>query len=864
MKIGFDLDGVVFPFAKFLDEFVTPYFKKKRAKEIFKKTGEKIEWQNIKDEDVINDPTASTNIAKRYGVTEKEAKKFWRSKSPNGNSHFMEYVKHTPAWPGYKELFEQLLEDGHEIVLPTQRKYAYNESLWGKQNRKWLKERLKKDGLIEDFGVKNLKFIYVPENSTKEEIIERNDIDVMVEDTIENAVPISKVQDAKSLLMKTIYNEHYENEDLIEVRTPEDIYNVIQNIVKEYNEPVRDPESPLTGIPSVDKPYEKYVKKGHKRYSLKRKTIYKYMKDPNIDYLDDLAIVYFSTKITYRELFAQIEKTAKLLVGRGIKEGNMVHIALPNSPEAIYLYYAAIKIGAVPNLIHPLAIADTFKAHIQDKEFKILFAYDKSAPTIKSVSSLEDSKNIVYVSPAQSMQLKDKLEAVKKILAEKKKKKQELTKEEAAKLKTEVKTKVKGKDYSKSWGQFVKEYNKKTEIKEIEYKENRLAQILSTGGTTGLPNQIMISDDNINSIPYQARTTVGFKRQSTVYAASPIFHGFGLDNCIHAPLTFGVTLILEPQFDVDRLLTMLEEGKVNHLLAVPALFIALCDNERFLAIKDLSALQTICTGGDDIREKFEEKFNKILSERNCNVKLQKGYGLTQAVSSVIWTHKDINGNNELGYVGRPTINSELKIVKPGTHEEVGYNEEGEITIHSTSVMLGIRNNPEETARQLQIHEDKKERLHSSDLGHMNENGSVKITGRLVDMYIQNGYNVYPSRGENILIKHPAVKECAIIGIPCEKRGETGKAFIALKPEFIPTEKLIFDILKTFNDAVGKSVEGCVRIDTTNYQFVNEIPKTPLRKIDKSNLRKFHQITSVMQFKQENIVDVTQTLTLLRD
>jgi long-chain acyl-CoA synthetase len=248
-----------------------------------------------------------------------------------------------------------------------------------------------------------------------------------------------------------------------------------------------------------------------------------------------------------------------------------------------------------------------------------------------------------------------------------------------------------------------------------------MAAILYSGGTTGLPKGIMLSNYNFIS---EGIMTSAFRKithgdaHMVMVASLPIFHGFGLGICCNAMFMSGATSILVPSFTPDTLAEIIRKKKPNSISGVPTLYDAL-SRSPILQDADLSCLLSATCGADTLPRTVKDRFEEIVKSRGGSVQLVEGYGLTEAVTGIMVT--PANAYRE-GSVGIPYPDIDAKIVKVGTQEIIPVGEEGELCISGPAVMLGYLEQPEETAGTLQRHADGKIWLHTGDIFSMSEEG----------------------------------------------------------------------------------------------------------------------------------------------
>ena len=285
--------------------------------------------------------------------------------------------------------------------------------------------------------------------------------------------------------------------------------------------------------------------------------------------------------------------------------------------------------------------------------------------------------------------------------------------------------------------------------------------------------------------------------------------------------------ILMPEFDIKRFIKILKTQKPTVLACVPTLWDAMV-HSRDLENVDLSFLKYCINGGDAVASKKEDEFNDFLHKHSATIKLSKGYGMTESTAATCYTYGD---SNKKGSIGVPMPGNKYSICIPATDEEVDIGVEGEICVSGPTIMLGYLNNEKETNLVLMKHSDGRIYLHTGDLGYIAPDGIVYFTQRLKRMIVSNGYNVYPSRIEEVIELHNDVLQCSVVGIPHSYKGEIPKAFIVLKSGVKPSMKIKHEIKDLCEEKLSKfSIPK-------DYEFRESLPKTLLGKVNYKELEK---------------------------
>lgn len=521
-------------------------------------------------------------------------------------------------------------------------------------------------------------------------------------------------------------------------------------------------------------------------------------------YPNEIAYDYFNRKVTYGDFLKEIDMIAKSFVAIGVKKGDKVTLVMPNTPEAIISFYALNKIGAISNMVHPLSSQNEIRHYIELSKSVVVLTIDATFATVYNIVPGTTVQNIIVASPSNSMiYMKPVYKAT------------QLTSNRIPREKGIIK-----------WWRF-RRLGRKVDYGVDEYTDGSYpATILYSGGTTGKPKGIVLSNLNFNALALSSLTFVKIGVGDKILAIMPIFHGFGLGVCVHTCMSVGAQSILIPRFDNKKFHKLLKKHKPTVLAGVPTLWEAMINNPKMKNM-DLSFLKIMISGGDSLSVSLKHKMDAFLKEHNADIQVMEGYGLTECVTGSClnpqYRCKD-------GSVGIPYPDIFYKIVKPNTCKEIPYGEEGEICLSGPTVMLEYLDEPEETANTLKVHEDGLTWLHTGDLGHMDEEGWVYFKLRIKRMIVSNGYNIYPSQLENIIDAHPNVSVSTVIGIPHPYKREVAKAFIVLKDGIEPTDEVKQNIYNYCKQNIAKYALP------KEFEYRDELPKTLVNKVDVIRLR----------------------------
>ncbi len=514
---------------------------------------------------------------------------------------------------------------------------------------------------------------------------------------------------------------------------------------------------------------------------------------------DAIAWDFLDTTSSYRAFLAAIDACANALAALGLAAGDRILISMPTSPQGVIAFYAANKLGAVPALIHPLSTAPEIEHYLNASRARValtLDAFYERFATVKPNLPLETlilGRIPDYLSPLKKFGFW--LTKGRKI------------------------PQVPGDPRVRWWADLMA--SPYAEVPRGGTNTHDPAAILFSGGTTGVPKGILLSNRNFIAEGMQAAAWGGMAEGHSILAILPIFHGFGLGVCVNAAFMVGGKSILVPMFSAEIVAKLLRTKRPNLLVGVPTLYDALA-RDPSLARADLSCLRATFSGADTLPRPVKERFEKLVAEGGGRVKLLEGYGLTEAVTAIMATPLE---EYREGSIGIPFPDMLAKICRVGTEDELPPGEEGEICISGPAVMLGYLDDAQATRETLRVHADGRTWLHTGDLGKMDADGFFYFTVRLKRMIKSSGFNVYPAQVEAVLYQHPLVAEACVAGVPDPSQVERVQAFVVLK-----------DPAQASADTERALIEHC-RAQLIKWscprqiEFCAELPKTRVGKID---------------------------------
>jgi long-chain acyl-CoA synthetase len=522
---------------------------------------------------------------------------------------------------------------------------------------------------------------------------------------------------------------------------------------------------------------------------------------------DNTAYVYYGHKVTYKNFVKKIEKTARALKNYGVKEGDRVTICMPNTPEGITMVYAVNMVGAICNMVHPLSSEKELEYYIKVAESKYVLVFDAVFDKVYRLRDTAQLERIIVVRPSDGLGFL-------------KKKMYRLLHVKKVRLPANDNRVV-------LWEDFIAN----SYFYQGNYHEERSgvdpAVIMYSGGTTGAPKAVLLSNLNINA---ESLCDDAMIRQivpgATVLSILPLFHCFGLGVCIHTPLCRGMGCILIPAFSHKQFADIIKKNEPNFIVGVPTLFEALVNTK--LRPDDLKSVTAVICGGDALNQTLRDKVNHYLKTHGSSAKIRVGYGLTEGSGAICLSPEDAFAD---GIIGVPFPDMDFKIVKNDTFKELSAGEEGEICVSGPLVMMGYLSDEAETAQALRVHDDGKLWLHTGDIGLLGEDGLIYFAQRLKRIIISSGYNIYPTHLESIINSHEGVLTSTVIGIDHAYKGQVPKAFIVLKPGYRAGKKIEREIRELLERNVP------IYALPAAYEFRDKLPQTKIGKVAFRELEK---------------------------
>lgn len=566
-------------------------------------------------------------------------------------------------------------------------------------------------------------------------------------------------------------------------------------------------EKKMTGYPSIDQPWLKWFTQEQLDFEFAPMSMYQMMYQHNKGHEHEIALSYFGKRITYGELFAHVDETSRALLAMGVKKGDVVMMSLPNIPEASYVFYAVNRIGAVLNTFDPRTSVEVIKQDILESKGNILIVVDVVFPKIKEILSETQITNTVLVSPFDSLPFLLKC---------------------AAKLKAK---RVKYPSTIIEWAAFIRKARAYTESIPDEFEAEQAAVVCHTGGSTGIPKGVMLSNESCNALIYQLLyTNYGFQRNKTFLNILPPFIALGLINATHLALCAGIHSILSPSFEPEDIPKLIMKHKPNIFMGGPIHFNMML-NDPNMEKENLCYLELCCAGGDKMPRETQMKIQEFLEEHHSKAKIWIGYGATETSAGTACMN---NHCFKYESVGVPYLHNIFEVFDPETGEKLcGYGKVGELRVSSPTLMLGYYGSKSaETSRVVHTDADGRRWYCTGDLGHIDEDGLIYIDGRIKRIITRRGFKIYPLHVEELILRHPAVKQCAVVGVPDEIELNIPVANIVLHEGCEDQEK---DVIAFVDHMVGEQLPEYALM--AGYNFLKELPLTPIGKLDFRALEK---------------------------
>ncbi|HOD70127.1 MAG: Long-chain-fatty-acid--CoA ligase [Deltaproteobacteria bacterium ADurb.BinA179] len=496
------------------------------------------------------------------------------------------------------------------------------------------------------------------------------------------------------------------------------------------------------------------------------------------------AVDFYGSELSFKQVRDSVLRLANAFIRSGVKKGDRVGIALPNCPQYVIAYYAALSAGAVVVNMNPLYTHDELKFMMENTGLETLVTFDGALATMRPLALELGIKQVIVT------KLTDYIKAF------------------------DVST-ARDLELERGWSHFSELLAGSTDTKvpSVAFSPDDPALIQFTGGTTGMPKGALLSHSNVVAATFQClqwgNSTIPYNpyEKRTVLGIIPYFHVYGNICCMNWSFLSMATQIQLPRFDMDELLGAFARfEQITFFPTVPTMIKAIIDDPRASEMNLPEKIRYLNSGGAPMSVELIQRV------KDMGIFFSEGWGMSETtsigISNPALAHK-------IGSIGVPVSDNDVRLVDLDEGlNDVEPGEPGEIVIKGPTVMKGYWNNPEETSVQL-----RDGWLRTGDIGQMDEDGYITIVDRKKDMIIAGGFNIYPREVDEVLCRHPKVAEAVTVGVPDPYRGETVKAFIVLKTGQKATEAEIIKYCKgklapykvpkvvEFRDSIPKSAVG---------------------------------------------------------
>ena len=531
-------------------------------------------------------------------------------------------------------------------------------------------------------------------------------------------------------------------------------------------------------------------------------TAFEYVCQQNKGRLNETALEYFGRKITYADFIVQVKRTTAALRAMGVQKGEILTVVSVMTPEIIYLFYAADRMGATLNLVDPRYSAEGIHDYITEVNSRILVCLNVTYDRCVQAAKRTHVEKVLVLSPANSLPMP---------------------------LQLGYKMKNPDRNHYASnvihWNDFIQKGKGQNTTAE-PFDPAHACVVVHTGGTTGSPKGVMLSDSNFNAIAQQfAAFDQLMCRGQKLMNIMPPFIAYGYACGVHLPLSLGLTVLIVPNLDPAKLGSLVLKHKPEHMFGVPSHYQQMAADPK-LKDADLSFIRNYAAGGDSIAQGAEQTVNDFLAAHGVQYAMAKGYGMTEVSSAATAA---AGHNNKPGSVGIPLVNTLVSVFDPGTDHELPIGQRGELCISGPTLMLGYYGMPEETANLLRRHSDGRVWAHTGDLGYMDEQGFVYVESRIKRIIIRHdGFKVFPSMIENVISRHPAVQQCSVVGCADKEhvQGRLPFVYLVLEPSAVAKKK---QIIRELREMCAEGLPEYVQ--PIAYKFISSMPMTPIGKVD---------------------------------
>ena len=554
------------------------------------------------------------------------------------------------------------------------------------------------------------------------------------------------------------------------------------------------------GKASIEKPWMKYYKEFDGDLSSTKQSLYNFLKMRVKGYENYTAINYFGKKYSYYTMLGKIDHLADCFTAMGVKKGDHVVFLTATLPETICSLYALNKIGAVPVFVEPRMSKERIDYFIGLVKAKVVIMIDLVYP---KVYDLLEKHNVQYALVQNA--------------------RYSLRKFKRAFLKIFTKrTRIQYSDKVLKFKHFVKRDVPHCAV-EPEFEENVTAIVTQTGGTTGNPKGVELTNEGLNTVALSFDYTHNDCVPGDIFLnIMPIFTAYGIVCGSHMALTQRTINVLIPNFKPKKFPGLIVKYKPAAVIAVPVFYELLIKDSKAKKA-DLSGLKFAVSGGDVLNPALEEAINNFFKEHGCKYHICQGYGLSETTAVTAF-----NCIYRAKSEGLPLCTSTMGIFDPHTGEELDYHKVGEICITGPSIMKSYFDNAEETKNAMKVHKDGKVWIHSGDMGYFDEDGFLFFEGRFKFVIPRfDGHKNFPVQLERVVSKFKGVLNCCVV--PCRDmdhmQGQYPLVVVEFENKEADLEEVRLQILKHCKKRIGGREQPC------DVVFEDKIPLTLAGKND---------------------------------
>jgi long-chain acyl-CoA synthetase len=577
----------------------------------------------------------------------------------------------------------------------------------------------------------------------------------------------------------------------VQLERHEAVNRAIERFVKNERQSWRGDKSNPAEILAQRPWLPSYSKETPPTIPIPRQPLYKFLESAADSVPKRDAVVFYGTRLTYRQLDSKVNQFAHALHGLGVRPGDRVTVVLPNTPQMIIAYYATLKIGGVVVLPNPDADAAGIIAEVRRTQAKVLVTLLPYIELAQAVHSNTQVESIVFADIQNDAQ-----ESVyKKLLA------------------MNGVSNTNGAQ-AQNLGHLMADLmlDASEEPPNIPVSHGDLATIVFTSGTTDEPKGVCLTHANLVANAMQTRHWVPDLEygREVFLSVIPFLHSYGMTSAMNIPIAMGATMILLPVFELQQVLEHIKKYKPTIFPGVPSIYTAI-NHAPNVRDYGLSSIKACISGAAPLPIEVQEEFEKLTRGR-----LVEGYGLTEA--SPITHANPLYGVRKVGSIGVPIPNTQAKIVDLATGDDLPHGQIGELVVKGPQVMQGYwgeqhDNNPESTL--------KNGWLYTGDVAIMDADGYFQIISRKRDTIMAGDYSVYPRDVEEVLYENSKVLEVAVVGVAHAESGQKVKAFVVPRPGTTLSKEELIDLCRRRLEVYAVPWE---------IEFRKELPKSFVGKV----------------------------------